>query len=126
MLVSLNQLSGSFAIVNYLSDIFAHTGTDIDPNTCTIIMGVVQILGTCFSMIVVDRVGRKVLLLCSAGGTALGYTSFGIYVKFANSEIKLQYNWLPLVIMTFVIFATSIGLLAQVFTVIVETLPIKV
>uniref|UniRef100_A0A1A9Z6K2 Major facilitator superfamily (MFS) profile domain-containing protein n=1 Tax=Glossina pallidipes TaxID=7398 RepID=A0A1A9Z6K2_GLOPL len=126
MLVSLNQLSGSFAIVNYLSDIFAHTGTDIDPNTCTIIMGVVQIFGTCFSMIVVDRVGRKVLLLCSAGGTALGYTSFGIYVKFASSEIKLQYNWLPLVIMTFVIFATSIGLLAQVFTVIVETLPIKV
>uniref|UniRef100_A0A1B0F9Z3 Major facilitator superfamily (MFS) profile domain-containing protein n=1 Tax=Glossina morsitans morsitans TaxID=37546 RepID=A0A1B0F9Z3_GLOMM len=115
-----------FAIVNYLSDIFAHTGTDIDPNTCTIIMGVVQIFGTCFSMIVVDRVGRKVLLLCSAGGTALGYTSFGIYVKFASSEIKLQYNWLPLVIMTFVIFATSIGLLAQVFTVIVETLPIKV
>ncbi|KAL9895746.1 facilitated trehalose transporter Tret1-like [Glossina fuscipes] len=126
MLVSLNQLSGSFAIVNYLSDIFAHTGTDIDPNTCTIIMGVVQIFGTCFSMIVVDRVGRKVLLLASAGGTALSYTSFGIYVKFASSEIKLQYNWLPLVIMTFVIFSTSIGLLAQVFTVIVETLPIKV
>ncbi|KAI9579803.1 hypothetical protein GQX74_000591 [Glossina fuscipes] len=85
-----------------------------------------QIFGTCFSMIVVDRVGRKVLLLASAGGTALSYTSFGIYVKFASSEIKLQYNWLPLVIMTFVIFSTSIGLLAQVFTVIVETLPIKV
>lgn len=126
MLMALNQFSGSFAFFNYMSDIFAQTGTDIDPNTCTIIMGVAQITGTCLTMIMVDRFGRKLLMLVSSGGMAVGLIGFGMYIQFTSIELKLQYNWLPLVIMTCIILIASIGVIALLFTVIVEILPNKV
>lgn len=126
MLMGLNQFSGSFAFFNYMSDIFARTGTNIPPNTCTIIMGVAQITGTCFTMILVDRFGRRLLMLVSSGGMGLGLIGFGLYILFTNDETKLQYYWVPLVIMTFVILITSIGVVALIFTVIVEIMPTKV
>ena len=124
--MALNQFSGSFAFFNYMSDIFAQTGTDIDPNTCTIVMGVAQITGTCMTMIMVDRFGRKLLMLLSTGGMAVGLIGFGLYIQFTSTELKLKYNWLPLVIMTFIILIASIGVIALLFTVIVEILPNKV
>ncbi|XP_065354591.1 facilitated trehalose transporter Tret1-like [Calliphora vicina] len=126
MLMALNQFSGSFAFFNYMSDIFAQTGTDIHPNTCTIVMGVAQITGTCFTMILVDRFGRKMLMLVSSGGMAVGLIGFGLYIQFTSAELKLEYNWLPLVIMTFIILIASIGVIALLFTVIVEILPTKI
>ncbi|KNC32811.1 putative facilitated trehalose transporter Tret1-2 [Lucilia cuprina] len=126
MLMALNQFSGAFAFFNYMSDIFAQTGTDIHPNTCTIVMGVAQITGTCFTMILVDRFGRKMLMLVSSGGMAVGLIGFGFYIKYTSAELKLQYNWLPLVIMICIILIASIGVIALLFTVIVEILPTKI
>ncbi|KAM7362746.1 facilitated trehalose transporter Tret1-like [Cochliomyia hominivorax] len=126
MLMALNQFSGSFAFTNYMSDIFAQTGTDIAPNTCTIVMGVAQIMGTCFTMIIVDRFGRKLLMLISSGGMAVGLIAFGLYMKFTSAELKLLYNWLPLVVMTLIILFASIGVVALIFTIIVEILPTKI
>ncbi|KAM7364422.1 facilitated trehalose transporter Tret1-like [Cochliomyia hominivorax] len=126
MLMALNQFSGSFAFFNYMSDIFAQTGTDIAPNTCTIVMGVAQIAGTLFTMIIVDRFGRKLLMLVSSGGMAIGLIVFGFYIQFSTVEVKLQYNWLPLLLMTLIILFSSIGIVALIFTVIVEILPSKI
>lgn len=124
--MALNQFSGSFAFFNYMSDIFAQTGTDIHPNTCSTIMGVAQIIGTCFTMMLVDRFGRKILMLVSSGGMAVGLIGFGLYMQYSSAELKLEYNWLPLVIMTYIILIASIGVVALLFTVLVEVLPTKV
>ncbi|XP_032598968.1 facilitated trehalose transporter Tret1 isoform X2 [Drosophila grimshawi] len=45
VIVIANQFSGLFTMLNYMSDIFAMSGSSMDPNTSTIIIGSVQILG---------------------------------------------------------------------------------
>ncbi|XP_065372328.1 facilitated trehalose transporter Tret1-like [Calliphora vicina] len=126
MLMALNQLSGSFAFLNYMSEIFAQAGTVMHPNTCTIIMGVAQITGTFISVILVDHYGRKLLMLVSSSGMAVGLIGFGLYIQYTSVELKLSFSWLPLVIMTFIILIASVGVTCLVFTIIVETLPTKI
>jgi len=40
-------------------------GSAMEPNTSTIIVGVMSVLATYISTLIVDRLGRKILLLCS-------------------------------------------------------------
>ncbi|CAD7088661.1 unnamed protein product [Hermetia illucens] len=53
----LNQASGLFALINYTSNIFEMSGSSMDPNTCTIIVGAIQLLGTFFATNYVDKMG---------------------------------------------------------------------
>lgn len=112
--------------MNYMSDLFHKSGTDIDPNTCTIVMGIVQIIGTLSSMVLVDRFGRRVLILFSTSGLAVGFISFGLTVHYGLEFIRENCSWLPLLIMALIIYISSIGLVALLFTIIVEVLPAKV
>lgn len=61
VLVALNQLCGCFAMLNYTATIFAEAGSDLTPNMSAIVVGVIQLLGSCISLILVDRAGRKVV-----------------------------------------------------------------
>lgn len=60
--MSLNQLSGCFALINYTAQIFADAGSDLDPNMAAIVVGAIQIIGSYGSTIIVDRCPRKVSL----------------------------------------------------------------
>lgn len=62
VLVTLNQFSGCFALINYTANIFAESGSDLDPNVAAIIVGVIQIAGSYVSTLVVDRFQRKVIV----------------------------------------------------------------
>ena len=67
-----NQLSGINAILYYLNDIFAHAGfTKLSGNLQAVAVGATNLLFTVLAMSVIDRVGRKLLLLIGALGTAL-------------------------------------------------------
>ncbi|XP_037817860.1 facilitated trehalose transporter Tret1-like [Lucilia sericata] len=123
MLLALSQFSGSLAFLFYMSDIFAHAGTDIHPNTCTILVGIAQILGASFTVILVDRFGRKPLMLVSSNGMALGLFCFGFYIQFTSAELKLHYNWFPIVIMTFIILIVNVAVTGLLL---VEIFPAKI
>lgn len=60
VLMVLNQFSGCFAMLNYTSNIFKEAGTKISPNVASIIVGAIQLIGSCFPVFLVDRIGRKV------------------------------------------------------------------
>jgi len=68
---ALNQLSGINAILYYLNDIFAAAGFDrISSNLQAVAIGAMNLLATFIGMALIDRVGRKLLLLIGAIGTA--------------------------------------------------------
>ena len=70
VLIAINMFSGSFALINYMTTIFAATHTELlDPGANTIIIGVVQIIGAYSATTLVDRFGRKILLMVSTGKT---------------------------------------------------------
>jgi MFS transporter, SP family, arabinose:H+ symporter len=67
-----NQLSGINAILYYLNDIFARAGfSKISGNLQAVAIGGTNLLFTVIAMSVIDKVGRKLLLLVGALGMAL-------------------------------------------------------
>jgi MFS family permease len=67
-----NQLSGINAILYYLNDIFEHAGfSRVSGNIQAVIIGGVNLLFTMIAMSVIDRIGRKILLLAGSVGTAV-------------------------------------------------------
>ena len=66
-----NQLSGINAILYYLNDIFAHAGfSKVSGNIQAVAVGATNLLFTMIAMAVIDRIGRKTLLLVGSVGTA--------------------------------------------------------
>jgi sugar porter (SP) family MFS transporter len=66
-----NQLSGINAILYYLNFIFARAGyTKLSGNLQAVAIGATNLLFTMIAMSVIDRLGRKTLLLIGSVGTA--------------------------------------------------------
>jgi len=67
-----NQLSGINAILYYLNDIFARAGFDkVSSDLQAVAIGATNLLATILAMSVIDRLGRKQMLLIGSVGTAL-------------------------------------------------------
>ncbi|KAH8262834.1 hypothetical protein KR044_000805 [Drosophila immigrans] len=120
------QFSGIFSFINYMSDIFNASGALFDVNTCTIIIGVVQIVGVYTSTIFVDIIGRRILMLISTSGVGLGCIAFGFFTYYAAIYDLQHLNWLPLVLMILIIYVGNVGLIGVFFVVLVELFPAKI
>ena len=88
-----NQLSGINAILYYLNDIFAHAGfSAVSGSLQAVAVGATNLLFTVIAMSVIDRLGRKKMLLVGSVGTAacLG----GVAVVFFTSSHQYLLVWL--------------------------------
>ena len=71
LLAMFNQLSGINAILYYLNDIFAAAGfSGLSNELQAVAIGAANLIATMIALRVIDRVGRKKLLLIGAVGTA--------------------------------------------------------
>ncbi|KAH8377878.1 hypothetical protein KR093_007646, partial [Drosophila rubida] len=125
VLLIVNQFSGIFSMVSYMSDIFDLSGSTMDPDTCTIIIGIVQILGTYATALLCDVWGRRLLLVVSSGGVAVSLFGFGFFTYFALRHDLSDWSWVPLVLMSLCIFMGNIGLVGCFFMALVEMYPIR-
>jgi len=67
-----NQLSGINAILSYINDIFAQAGFDkVSSSLQAIAVGATNLVFTVVAMSVIDKLGRRMLLLAGAVGTAM-------------------------------------------------------
>lgn len=123
-LIFLNQTNGIWVIVNYTNKIFRDFGSSMPANQASIIVALVQLLANFVAMICVDLAGRKILIVVSCFGAALGYVSMALYDIYKES---LQaYNWMSVVSFSFVILAASVGMIPLVYVLMTEMLPKKV
>lgn len=66
-----NQLSGINAILYYLNDIFAFAGFNkVSGDVQAVIIGLTNLIFTVIAVSIIDKVGRRKLLLIGAAGTA--------------------------------------------------------
>ena len=106
------QMSGINGVQCYTVDIFKAAGPHIDPNLATIIVGIVQVFFVFISMILVDRIGRKVLLITSdiVMAVSLIVLGFYFYLKDSWNEEEIHFwAWLPLVSLISFVIAYSVG-----------------
>jgi MFS transporter, SP family, arabinose:H+ symporter len=107
-----NQLSGINAILYYLNDIFAKAGfTKVSGDLQAVVIGGTNLLFTMIAMSIIDRVGRKSLLLVGSLGTAacLG----GVAAVFISGKYQDLLVWLLVGFIAF--FAFSQGAVIWVY-----------
>jgi sugar porter (SP) family MFS transporter len=107
-----NQLSGINAILYYLNDIFARAGfSKVSGNLQAVAVGGTNLLFTVIAMSVIDKVGRKLMLLIGAVGTALCLA--GVAVIFLSEQGQSLLVWLLIGFIAF--FAFSQGAVIWVY-----------
>lgn len=106
------QLSGITAFLFYVQIIFENAGGHFSAAVSSILFGLVQLISSIFSSLVVDKVGRKPLLILSCIGTAIALTIQGSYFYILENKIYdlAPYNWIPLPTMLFFVVTYSFGL----------------
>ncbi len=71
------QLSGVNAVIFFSVDIFNAAGSTLDSFIETIIVAVVQVVGTVLAAAVIDKLGRRPLLVVSAFFMAISASALG-------------------------------------------------
>jgi sugar porter (SP) family MFS transporter len=107
-----NQLSGINAILYYLNDIFERAGfSRVSGDLQAVAIGATNLLFTLIAMAVIDRLGRKKLLLIGAAGTAACLA--GVAAVFATHQHE---DWLLWLLVCFIgFFAFSQGAVIWVY-----------
>jgi len=107
-----NQLAGINAILYYLNDIFAHAGfSKVSGNLQAVAVGGTNLLFTILAMSVIDRIGRKTLLLIGSIGTAVCLA--GVAIIFFTAQHQGFLLWLLIGYIAF--FAFSQGAVIWVY-----------
>lgn len=107
-----NQLSGINAILYYLNDIFAAAGfSKVSADLQSVAIGATNLLFTMLAMTVIDRIGRKKLLLIGAVGTA--FCLAGVAWVFLTQRHQALLLWLLVGYIAF--FAFSQGAVIWVY-----------
>lgn len=126
-LMFVSQLSGAYTVSNYAATIFEQTGSTFDPNVSSIVMGVLQVCGTITASQLMDRIGRKKLLLVSNSGAAISHTITGTFIYLSKSGYDVSaFNLLPVISISFFIFINAIGILPVPYVILAELMPQKV
>jgi sugar porter (SP) family MFS transporter len=112
LLAMFNQLSGINAILYYLNDIFAAAGfSGVSQDLQAVAIGAANLIATIVALRVIDRVGRKKLLLIGAIGTAIAQAAAALIMGSGEGR-----EYLIIVLITFIaFFAFSQGAVIWVY-----------
>jgi len=112
LLMFFQQFSGINAIMFYLETIFESAGftTDKQLFTSSLLVSAVQLFGTLVACAIVDRLGRKTLLMSSSALMCVSLTAFSLYFKFSENQADGYLSWLSLTSVMIFVLAFSIGL----------------
>ena len=118
LIAMFNQLSGINAILYYLKDIFAAAGfVDLRNEWQQVAVGAANLAATIFALQIIDRVGRKKLLLIGSVGTAIALAGVAAIMGTGQGKTYL----LVFLILFIVFFAISQG--AVIWTYLSEIFP---
>lgn len=111
------QWCGTNVIFNYAQEIFADAGYDLGDMLFNIVLtGITNVIFTFVAIFTVDRIGRRPLMLCGAGGLAVIYLILGTCYMM---EVKGMFM-IILVVAAIACYAMTLGpvtwvLIAEIF-----------
>ncbi|XP_006834848.1 PREDICTED: solute carrier family 2, facilitated glucose transporter member 8 [Chrysochloris asiatica] len=98
-LMAFQQLSGINAVMFYAETIFEKAKFK-DSNLASVIVGVIQVLLTAVAALIMDRAGRRLLLVLSGMIMVLSASTFGAYFKLAqggpNNSSHMDFFSMPI------------------------------
>ena len=124
-LLIFQQISGIDAIIFYTVSIFHSAGSEIDDHLATIIVGLVQLVANFASLFVVDRAGRKPLLIASGALMCVALTALGTHFYLQKYGMDQGLGLLPLISLMVFMVGFSIGYCSIPFLLMGELIPEK-
>nr|CAD7439277.1 unnamed protein product [Timema bartmani] len=126
-LLIFQQVSGIDSIIFYTVTIFKASGSSLNEHLATIIVGLVQLLANFFSLFLIDRSGRRPLLLASGALMCLSMMAMGthFYLQVHSPEISKLLGLLPIVSMIVFMIGFSVGYCSIPFLLMGELIPVK-
>lgn len=110
-LVTWQQLSGINIVLFYTQSIFTDAGASLAPEICTIITGIVQILASAATPLLVERWGKRFLLMLSAIGMALSQGLLAYFFHMKDDQLKdvSSIGWVPIISLVVFIITYCLG-----------------
>lgn len=112
-LVAFQQFTGINVVLFYMQNIFDAAGGLVPKEQAPIIIGAVQLLASSITPVVVDRSGRKMLLIFSGIGETVSLIALGLYFYLKNvqqaDDVVEQISWLPVVALIIFIATYCVG-----------------
>ena len=102
---AIGQFAGTIPVLSYIGQIFEKAGGSVDPVTGSCIVATVQIIGSLVGIVLIDRAGRRILMISSCLGMAIGHGLLG-YALMPGSTAP---GWLPVTTLSGFMLAFSIG-----------------
>lgn len=123
-LAIVQEFTGIDVILSYLQSIFEATGGKISAENCSIIIGVIQVIVCILASLLIDRLGRRFLLLFSLLLSALSVTSFGVYFRMKDEGYDMSgVDYFPILCLVIFVFAYNIGIGSIPYTLVSELFP---
>ncbi|CAG9861742.1 unnamed protein product [Phyllotreta striolata] len=116
----IQHFSGVTIIMGFLAPFFNAAGTSLSGNTVAIIVATIKTTSYLFTSFVVERFGRRRMLLISSTCTGVPLFALGLYfyLQHVHSPVLQHLQWLPLVgiIANVVFYAMGIGPIPMALT----------
>ena len=110
-LMALQQLSGINVVMFYTVSIFQSAGYKENGEMATVMIGMCQVVMTLVACWLMDKAGRRILLIAGSVGMAGTCFSMGLYyyISSTNADQASSISWLALISLIGYIMAFSIG-----------------
>ncbi|KAF7270487.1 hypothetical protein GWI33_016553 [Rhynchophorus ferrugineus] len=126
-LMIIQQLSGCAALSSYAQSIFQLSGTTIPSDLAAVIIGTFSLISGLISSSLIDKLGRRILLITSCSVSSLALFSLGTYFFLLTSNVDTSaLYWLPLASLITYMFSYNLGLIILPFVVVGEVFPSNV
>lgn len=123
-LVLLNAFQGFAIILIYITDIFENANPNIAPVDASIIITGILIMANLVYVNLIDRADRRTFYMYSSLATVVGHVLFALYLHFLSTDHA--FDWVPIVVMSYVLFVTSLGMNPVPWLIMMEIFPKKV
>ncbi|XP_069687039.1 facilitated trehalose transporter Tret1-like [Periplaneta americana] len=105
------MLAGIFAILSYIASIFQLTGSNIPPHISAMIVGALLFIAPILACPLMDRLGRKILLVSSELIMSMCLTLLGLFFYLLEQGFDLSsVGFIPVLCLGVHLFSAGIGL----------------
>jgi len=136
------QFSGINVILQYTVDIFQSADSSVEEFQATIFVGISLLISNVITLIVANKMPRRLMLILSSFGISGALIGMGVYFHFKSLELEAcgtgisaencediythSIRWLPLLLLMIYIFFFNLGYGAMIWITVVEILPLHV
>ncbi|XP_076046375.1 facilitated trehalose transporter Tret1-like [Oratosquilla oratoria] len=97
LMQTLQQLCGANILIMYAGTFLMKSGSRVNPHMDVVYIGIVQLMVTLLAVGLMDKVGRKVLLIMSVSGVSVCMTAMATYFYVLSIGEEWP-DWVPVVI----------------------------